>query len=146
MIVFIKIINLENLKTPLCYEYDCGQYVSNRVFEFIFGGDRTTKRRFVAMSTQLQIGLRSSMVLFRISFEIFFWFITSLEISLTQFVHRSISTSRAFKNGEFSTYIEEDEVEFSLLPISISSGFESLYDASRCWMIDTTCPSLSDAN
>ena len=44
--------------------------------------------------------LRSSMVLVRISFDIFFCVITSFDISLTQLVHRSISTSRAFKNGD----------------------------------------------
>ena len=73
--------------------------------------------------------LRSSMVLFRISFDILRWFITSFEISLTQLVHRSISKSRAFKKGD-EWYFEEVVVVLSgggeVLPISISSGLESL--------------------
>lgn len=76
--------------------------------------------------------LRSSMVLFRISFDILRWFITSFEISLTQLVHRSISKSRAFKKGD-EWYFEEVVVVVvvlsgggEVLPISISSGLESL--------------------
>ena len=76
------------------------------------------------------------MVLLRISFDILRWFITSFEISLTQLVHRSISKSRAFKKGD-EWYIEEVVVVVvvvvvlsggggEVLPISISSGLESL--------------------
>ena len=120
--------------------------------------------------------LRSSMVLVRISFDIFFCVITSFDISLTQLVHRSISTSRAFKNGDSKYKESEDRVlevaiwgldptpfevwadspslmgvtssdsSNSDLPISISSGFESRYDCSRCWIIETTWPNLSEGS
>lgn len=120
--------------------------------------------------------LRSSMVLVRISFDIFFCVITSFDISLTQLVHRSISTSRAFKNGDSKYKESEDRVRDEVaiwgsdptpfevwdspslmgvtssdssnsdLPISISSGFESRYDCSRCWIIETTWPNLSEGS
>ena len=88
----------------------------------------------IIVTTQLfcNVLLRSSMVLFRISFDILRWFITSFEISLTQLVHRSISKSRAFKKGD-EWYFEEVVVVVlvlsgggEVLPISISSGLESL--------------------